>query len=44
VSGSVGHWGHIHTRTNQYEAQLTVRAIDGAWKFTDLQLLQEQRI
>jgi hypothetical protein len=44
VSGSVGHWGHIHTRTNQYQAHLTVRAIDGAWKFTDLQLLQEQRI
>jgi hypothetical protein len=44
VSGSVGHWGHIHTRTNQYEARFTVRAIDGAWKFTDLQLLQEQRI
>jgi hypothetical protein len=44
VSGSVGHWGHIHTRTNQYEARLTVRAIDGAWKLTDMQLIQEQRI
>jgi hypothetical protein len=44
VSGSVGHWGHIHTRTNQYEARFTVKSIDGAWKFTGLELLQEQRI
>jgi hypothetical protein len=44
VSGSVGHWGHIHQRTNQYVARLTVRAIDGAWKVTDLELLQEERL
>ena len=44
VSGSVGHWGHIHTRTNQYEARFTVRAVDGAWKITELELLQEQRV
>ena len=44
VSGSVGHWGHIHTRTNQYEARFTVKSMDGAWKFTGLELLQEQRI
>jgi len=34
VSGSVGHWGHTHIRTNQYEARFTVREIDGAWKIT----------
>jgi len=44
VLGSVGHWGNIHTRTNQYEARLTVKSIDGAWKLTNLELLQEQRI
>ena len=44
VSGSVGHWGHIHQRTNQYEARFTVQAIDGAWKITGLELLQEQRL
>ena len=21
VAGSVGHWGHVHTRTNQYNAE-----------------------
>lgn len=44
VSGSVGHWGHIHQRTNQYEARFTVQAIDGVWKITGLELLQEQRL
>ncbi len=44
VSGSVGHWGHIHQRINQYEARFTVQAIDGVWKITGLELLQEQRL
>jgi hypothetical protein len=44
VSGSVGHWGHIHQRRNQYQARVTVKAIDGAWKITDLELLQEERL
>ena len=44
VSGSVGHWGHVHTRTNQYEADLTIQPVDGAWKVTNLQILQEERL
>jgi hypothetical protein len=42
--GSVGHWGHIHTRKNQYEANITVAPVDGVWKITDLELLEEKRI
>ena len=42
--GSVGHWGHIHTRKNQYEANITVEPVDGAWKITGLELLEEMRI
>ncbi|NNL78539.1 MAG: hypothetical protein HKO68_19585, partial [Desulfobacterales bacterium] len=42
--GSVGHWGHIHVRKNQYEAIITVEPVDGAWKITDLELLEEKRI
>lgn len=44
VSGSVGHWGHIHQRTNQYEARITVKPVDGAWKIIGLELLQEERL
>lgn len=44
VSGSVGHWGHTHIRTNQYEARFTVRSVDGAWKITGMDVLQEERL
>jgi len=44
VAGSVGHWGHIHQRKNQYQARVTVKAIEGAWKITNLELLQEERL
>ena len=42
--GTVGHWGHIHTRKNQYHANITVEPVDGAWKIMDLELLEEKRI
>ncbi|MBW1815812.1 MAG: hypothetical protein JRJ60_01490, partial [Deltaproteobacteria bacterium] len=42
--GSVGHWGHIHIRKNRYEANVTVEPVDGAWKITKLELLEEKRI
>ena len=42
--GTVGHWGHIHTRQNLYDAVVTVEAIDGHWMITDLDLLEERRI
>jgi hypothetical protein len=42
--GSVGHWGHIHIRKNQYDANITVEPVEGAWKITDLELLEETRI
>ncbi len=44
VAGSVGHWGHIHQRRNQYEARFTVETIDGVWKITGLEVLQEERL
>ena len=44
ATGTVGHWGHIHMRKNQYEANIAVEPVDGAWKITDLELLEEKRI
>jgi len=44
VAGSVGHWGHIHQRTNAYHARLTLRDFDGAWKLTGLDILEEERL
>jgi hypothetical protein len=42
--GTVGHWGHIHIRKNQYEANITVEPVKGVWKITGLELLEEKRI
>jgi len=44
VTGSVGHWGHVHQRSNQYLAEITVRAIDDAWRITELDVLSEERL
>jgi hypothetical protein len=44
ATGTVGHWGHIHTRQNLYDAIVTVEAVDGAWKITDMELLEEKRV
>jgi hypothetical protein len=42
--GTVGHWGHIHSRKNEYEAIVTVEPVDGSWKIIGLELLEEKRI
>jgi hypothetical protein len=42
--GSVGHWGHVHTRKNLYNAIVTIEPVDGAWKITALELLEEKRL
>jgi hypothetical protein len=42
--GTVGHWGHIHMRKNRYEANITVEPVEGVWKITGLELLEEKRI
>ena len=44
AQGSVGHWGHVHMRKNQYAAIVTVEADKGAWKIADLEVLEEKRI
>ena len=44
VSGSIGHWGHIHRRDNQYRARLGIEPVEGMWKLTDLEILEQERI
>ena len=38
IVGTVEHWGHIHERTNQYDATFTVKKVDNAWKITAMDL------
>lgn len=44
VAGTVEHWGHIHARTNQYEALFDVEMRNDVWKITKLELLAEDRV
>jgi hypothetical protein len=44
VAGSIGHWGHVHQRRNQYRAELAVAPIDGEWKLIALEILEEERL
>jgi len=44
VKGDVGHWGHIHSRINQYEAILNVKPKNGVWKLHDIDIIEEVRL
>jgi hypothetical protein len=44
VQGDVGHWGHIHKRTNQYDAFIKVKPVEGIWKMYDIEIVEEARI
>jgi hypothetical protein len=44
VFGSVGHWGHIHSRSNRYEAELEITPSEGVWKLSSLEIFDEQRL
>jgi hypothetical protein len=44
ASGTVGHWGHVHTRQNLYDAVVTIEATNGTWKITKLEVIEESRV
>ena len=44
VTGSIGHWGHVHQRQNRYVAKLTVSPVDGEWKLADVEIIEEERL
>ncbi len=44
VRGTVGHWGHLHNRTNQYDAVISVSPVNGVWKIRKLDIIEEVRL
>jgi hypothetical protein len=34
----------VHTRQNLYDAIVTIEAVDGTWKITELEVIEENRI
>ena len=41
IVGTIEHWGHIHERTNQYDASFEVKVIDGTWKIVAMDVLDQ---
>ncbi len=44
ATGSVGHWGHTHMRTNAYDAEITLAPSEGRWRIADIEILEERRL
>ena len=44
AEGDVGHWGHIHQRTNIYDALIEISPRNGLWKITDIEMIREERL
>jgi hypothetical protein len=44
VTGAVFHWGHSHTRTNEYKARYTVIGTDEGWRISASRVLEQSRI
>jgi hypothetical protein len=44
VNGSVGHWGHIHQRSNRYQALFSITVDEQQWKLQTMTVLQEERL
>lgn len=54
ISGTVEHWGHIHERTNQFEAEFLAEPVSAAlhdgrssnchWKLTQVNVLNSERV
>jgi hypothetical protein len=42
--GTVGHWGHAHTRTNVNLGRVTISPVGGSWKITALEMLDQRRL
>ena len=43
ASGRVGHWGHFHDRTNNYNATFAIEPSEETWKITRLELHGRER-
>jgi len=42
--GTVGHWGHSHTRVNRYNAKVTIKPVGSEWKISGIEVLELRRL
>jgi hypothetical protein len=44
VEGTIEHWGHIHTRVNEYTADLGIAPSNGAWKIISMDVAKQTQV
>jgi hypothetical protein len=44
VEGTVEHWGHIHTRVNEYSADFLIQHSEGSWKITAMNVGRQSQV
>jgi hypothetical protein len=44
VEGTVEHWGHVHTRVNEYTADLGIAKSGGAWKIVSMNVTRQNQV
>jgi len=44
VEGTIEHWGHIHTRINEYTADLGIAPRDGSWKIVSMDVVKLSQV
>jgi len=44
VAGTIEHWGHLHTRVNEYTAELGISSQDGAWKIVSMKVVRQSQV
>jgi len=44
VEGTVEHWGHIHTRVNEYSADFEIKPDGGAWKISAMSVTKQSQV
>jgi hypothetical protein len=44
VEGTVEHWGHIHTRVNEYAAEFQIDPSGGSWKITAMSVSRQSQV
>jgi hypothetical protein len=44
LDGTVEHWGHMHTRVNEYSAEITVVDSGDVWKMRSMRVMAQKQI
>lgn len=44
VTGTVEHWGHIHTRVNEYTGDLGIYSSGKTWKINSMKVVKQAHV